>query len=167
VAGKVTGTEGCFLGSVNNDFLNPPPPQVNKDDAFGFDDWVFLGKDDGPTGAVTGVLGLDLTGTPNVLQSGTWQIVSNAFSLFEDIMLVFKGGGGNIDPDVYVAYLLNATSGTYTSPFENANNGNVADISHVTIYGRNPSPIPVPAAGMLLLTALGGLAAFRRVRRTA
>lgn len=39
-------------------------------------------------------------------------------------------------------------------------------LSHVTLYGT-PAPIPVPAAGLLLLTALGGLGVAARRRRKA
>lgn len=55
-----------------------------------------------------------------------------------------------------MGYLLNgsATSGTYSTPFVNASNGNPKEISHITVYVANP--VPVPAALPLLISALGG-----------
>lgn len=76
VAGKVTGTSGCELGSVNNDFLNPP--QINEDSLFGFTDWAFLSKDNDVNGVDEGSesgninpLNLSLTGGVNPDPPGT------------------------------------------------------------------------------------------------
>ncbi|WP_254813781.1 VPLPA-CTERM sorting domain-containing protein [Rhodovulum sp. ES.010] len=38
--------------------------------------------------------------------------------------------------------------------------------SHITFYDSAPAPIPLPAAGWMLLAGVGGLAAVRR-RKTA
>jgi|GEM_PF-882458 hypothetical protein len=35
-------------------------------------------------------------------------------------------------------------------------------LSHVALYGKDPTTIPLPAGGVLLLTALGGMALVRR-----
>ena len=40
-------------------------------------------------------------------------------------------------------------------------------LSHVTTTGDAPSPVPVPAGGVLLLTALGGMALTRRRKKVA
>ena len=40
-------------------------------------------------------------------------------------------------------------------------------LSHLSFYDTKPAVIPVPAAGFLLIGALGGLAALRRRRRAA
>lgn len=46
--------------------------------------------------------------------------------------------------------------------------GNQPDISHISFYDSvGPAPIPLPAAGLMLLGALGGLAAVRRRRKAA
>jgi len=43
-----------------------------------------------------------------------------------------------------------------------------SDISHVTFFGKELAPIPLPAGGLLLITAIGGLGlAARRRRRKA
>ncbi|MGI9393373.1 MAG: VPLPA-CTERM sorting domain-containing protein [Boseongicola sp.] len=157
----VTGTSGCELGSTNNDFLNPL--QVNADNMFGYNDWVFDAKDNDVDGVDEGddLLDLLLVGTQ---LGGAWSINPNAPSLYEHVMLVFKGGAGNTDPDKYVGYLLNETSGEYASPFINPNNENRKNISHVSVYvrGIQVEIIPIPAAGFLLIGGLGGLMALRR-----
>ena len=167
VAASVSGTSACELGNTNNDFLNPL--QVNIDSKFGFSDWAFDAKDDDLDGVNDGAntLGLSLIG--NTL-SGTWSIASNAFDLFSDIMLVFKGGAGNTEPGSYVAYLLSDISGDYQSPFTNPNNGNPKNISHVSLYVRDSlTPIPLPAGVWLFLTALGGFGflGWRKNRKAA
>jgi hypothetical protein len=149
-AAKVAVTAGCELGFTNSDFLNPL--QVNTDLMFGFDDWTFAQKDNDLDGTdVTAVdIGLSLTGGTI---SGSWSI-DDIWSQVSDVMLVFKGGSGNTNPDTYVGYLLFAgtTSGTYESPFSNPNNGNLKNISHVSSYVRG---VTVPEPGTLALLGLG------------
>lgn len=150
----------CELGSTNNDSL----AQVNIDAMFGFSDWLFDAKDDDLDGVNAGPNSLSLTLIGDVL-SGTWSIASNAFSIYSDIMLVFKDGNGS--PNTYVGYLLNSTSGGYTTPFTNPANGNPKDISHVSIYVRGNGTTIVSEPAMLGLLSLGLLSlviARRRMR---
>jgi len=150
-ANAVTGTSGCQLGTTNNH----SQAQVNADMMFGFTDWVFDAKDDDVDGVNAGPnsLGLSLIGGT---KNGTWSINSNAFSLFSDILLVFKDGNGR--PPVYVGYLLSATSGTYMSPFLNANNNNLKGISNVGLYVRGPQrQVPEPGTLGLLGLAIGAM----------
>lgn len=175
----------CDIGEVNNDFQNPL--QVNEDEIFGLSDWVFLGRNNYNTslddegeevednsgfdnfdtfaqgyGQTFSITGNSLGGPQSIIE-----IASGLFDDFESLMLVFKGGGGNIQPDVYVAHLLE--DGTlqynYTSPFVNAGEpGSATAISHISLYGTQSvvGAVPLPAGGLLLLTAFGGLAFARR-----
>lgn len=143
-------TEGCQLGSTNNDTVGGGILQVNTDQLFGFSNWQFLGKDESG-----GTLGISPE-FPPIAQSGTWNVSSFLPSGWTDALLVFKGGNGNnISPQNYVAYLLKPgmTSGTWSSPFINTKNGNVADISHISLYSRIPTPALLPGLiGMAIAT---------------
>ena len=159
ISGKVTANSGCELGSTNNDTFNPL--QVNLDQMFGFDDWLFAQKDEDLDGIdeMAIDIGLSLIGTT---LAGTWSI-DDIWSLFSDVMLVFKSGANNTDPDTYVGYLLvdGDTSGLYASPFTNTHNGNLKDISQVSAYVR-----AVPEPGTLALFGIGllGFGVMRRKR---
>ena len=128
---------------------------------FGIDDWEFLAKDNSLNGVDEGANPLGLVLTGGALK-GMWSISASAFDLYDSLMLVVKGA----NPNNYVGYLLDSVSGTYTTVFFKTNSkGKVSsqDISHVSLYGV-VAAVPVPAAGLLLLGALGGLAALRRRR---
>ena len=161
IENNVLANAGCELGTTNNDFLSSPL-QVNKDSMFGFSDWVFAEKVlEDPEEDID--IGLALTGDEI---SGTWSI-NDVWATYSHVMLVFKGGGGNIVPSDYVGYLLvnGDTSGTYSTPFSNAINGNPADISHVSGYVRVKPPgevIPEPASITLVGLLLGALVLRRR-----
>ena len=165
IAGNLVINAGCQLGTNNND----SQAQVNADNLFGFGDWVFDARDNDLNGVDTGTnsVGFSLLGG---LISGTWSVNATAFSIFTDIMIVFKSGSGM--PGVFVGYLLNSTSGSYMSPFINTNPDpyKLKQISHVSLYARGSgtpptSPPPsVPEPGTLALYGLGlaGLGVMRR-----
>lgn len=159
-AGKVSNST-CQVGSDigNPGQNNDSTARVNSDLMFGFSDWTSLARDNGLNGTDTGPNTAALNMTGNV-QSGSYAV--SPVGVFNQLMLVFKSGNGR--PDTYIGYLLSALTGTYTSPFLNDKNNNSKDISHVSLYGRTASvaPIPLPAAGILLMTALGGLVLARR-----
>lgn len=78
---------------------------------------------------------------------------------FKDILLVFKTGTGRSTPG-FAAFALIPSGPTEGEWSVNLQQG----LSHVSLYG-SPAPIPVPAAGILLITALGGLGIAARRRR--
>lgn len=89
----------------------------------------------------------------------SWEIGN--FASFVSVLIGIKQGSG------YALFELAAASGDWG--VFNAKNGNrTNDISHWDVWYRGqattppPSSIPLPAGGVLLLTALGGLALARR-----
>jgi hypothetical protein len=159
ISNNVTNNVDCEVGTTNNDSQT----QVNTDSIFGFNEWAFAEKinfGEGPEQTID--IGLSLTGDET---SGTWAI-NDGWDLYTQIMLVFKGGQGQIAPSNYVAYWLvdSETSGTYQSPFANLNNANATDISHVSAYVLITTPLPgaLPLFGSVL--GLVGLLRWRRRR---
>lgn len=170
-AGAVVTNIGCQVGTTNNDFLGPTPAgfQVNLDSMFGITTWDSAGKDEFGVGASSGNQNIGLSISFNgSATGGSWSINSNVFSLWQNVMLVLKGPAGGTTQPNYIGYLLDSTSGTFTTPFFNLRNGNGQGVSHITAYVSGPvNEIPVPAALPLLLTALGGLGLIARRRRRA
>jgi hypothetical protein len=123
--------------------------------------YVLLDKSDSTGGAEEG----SLTGSPSLTSglSGTFSfsIVSgNAYSSFA---LGFKfGGNPNQLLTTFVFYLPSGvTSGDWSFSGRN-------DLSHANLYGvpkPDVPPVPLPAAGWLLIAGLGGLAALRHARK--
>ena len=164
--GAVSGSVACDAGSTNND--NPLPGQVNADMLHGIDTWEYAGKVDFGGMIEAGDVDIGFAiggGTGGDVQNGTWSIDANAWSLYSNIMIVIKGGAGGNTQTTYVGYLLDgvSTSGTYTTPFFNPANMNPKDISHITAYVA--TPVPVPAALPLFLTALAATGWVARRRR--
>jgi hypothetical protein len=90
-----------------------------------------------------------------------------------EIAIGFKQGGGNPGSE-WAAYLLDGAEDFLSGTYNVARFSNTG-LSHMTIWGRGEpvvcegddcggghTPIPLPAAGWLLLGGLGGLAAMRR-----
>ena len=144
----------CANGVAKNDFLNPL--QVNSEQFFGFSDWVYLGKDDGPT-AADGSIGLDVTGVGKL--SGTWSVTAGSLSNYDDFMIVLKAGtefGGFLfDPG-------GTTSGSWQYL-------RFPGLSHLSVYvrgienggrgggdgGGGGGDYQVPEPGMVALFAIG------------
>lgn len=155
-ANNVTGTSSCQRSTTaNQDFLNTTPITVNQDGGFfGLTNWSFLEKQNiGGSYESSSPLTLSITGTTTA-QSGSWSI-SGDTSLYSNLMLIFKDGGDTF----IVGYKLNATSGTFTSPFTeppfNFPGNGPRDISHISLYGTPGEAIPEPLTILGAGTALG------------
>ncbi|WP_371060692.1 VPLPA-CTERM sorting domain-containing protein [Rhodosalinus sp. 5P4] len=170
VTNNVEPTTSCFSLEGLSDGSGDKLDELNGVEINGATGgWNTLGKFE-PLGSNTNfaVLGNDSL-------SGKWKLFDAATSLYGEFMMVFKagsdsaaGGDGNTDPAAFVGYILNGTSGEWFSPLLDKENGEARDVSNVELYGRGEAPvIPLPAAGWMLLSALGGLGLVARRRRKA
>jgi hypothetical protein len=122
---------------------------VNGLNAFGYSDWHLAEKNDGPDG-------------DGYISFGTQPINDVAFGFLEifgplpldvsDIMVSLKTGG---NAALFLMDLDDLASNW--SIFEK-------DLSHASLFYRDsgPAQVPLPASGLLLLAAVGGLAMRRR-----
>ena len=125
--------------------------------------WASLGKFPGSGGSNTN-WALDDDTSP--LKAGDWDIFAAASSVYGEFMMIFKSGQDrNTDPAAFVGYIMDGTSGTWTSPLlKDDGSGDQRDLSNVELFARGGSVpvVPLPASGLLLIAGLGGLAAMRR-----
>lgn len=121
--------------------------------------YVTLDKSDDST---TGLLEGSLTGSPSLTAglSGSFNIAASVYAMYTDIVIAFKSGQGQYDPD-WAAFLLvdNTTSGTWSITGSQA-------LSHVNLYGKRRTQVPEPHALALVgLALLAAVAAGRRRSR--
>lgn len=124
--------------------------------------WTTLDKSDGGGDLLEGTL----TGSPSLTSglSGTFNIAASVYSAYSRIVIAFKSGTGQLDPD-WAAFELAAN--TLTGSW--AITTGTQSLSHAAIYGiRNGGtpPIGTPEPATLALVGLGllGAAALRRRR---
>lgn len=170
VATGVTVNTGCYvgedgIGGSGNDnaaLLNSVMPSG----LFGLTGWEFIARDNDLDGTDSGnMAAFTVTGS---LTSGFLTLAASLYDTYSSIAVVLKSGGG-LNPEFWVAYKIAAdtTKVDYQSIFLNKKL-EVGEISHISVYGvpgDTPSPVPLPAAGWLMIAGLGGLAALRRRKR--
>lgn len=112
---------------------------------------------------VNSVLGTSFTGA-NVTAGKVTPVGAGKLATFVTtaLYIVLKIGE---NPDYTIIKNTSATGSMEW--FWRGRDGQGAGLSHFVNLGTAPSTVPVPAAGFLLLGALGGLAMVRRRRKTA
>ncbi len=133
---------------------------------FGLTGWGIGDSTDASAGDGSVTFGTDV---PIVnASSGLWSVAS--YNGYNPLMIVLKSG------PQFAAFLLteaiSGLSGRWNISEQKCNRNGCRDtpkaLSHASVYYNGaPAPVPLPTAGLLLLGALGGLAALRRKRRSA
>lgn len=152
IADNLTSALGCEVREdATQDFLKTDPMTVNEGEApeeqtgfFGINTWTYVAKDDGEPAP------------------GEYDFSGLFEGMVGDVLVVFKKGQFSL-----VGYLLGTDdlTGSWTSPFFPSDASDEDQrVSHITVYG-NVAPIPVPAAGLLMLGALGALGSLAARRR--
>jgi hypothetical protein len=131
----------CFTGNDTNLI-------TSTFDIFGLTGWILADKNGSSTDGDQSIT--FTSGVTNGTKLGSWEISS--LGTAASVMVNLKAGNG------WGSFLVGTTSGTWTSTKE---------LSHASVYYRpgTPSPVPLPAAGWMLLAGLGGIAAAKRRKK--
>lgn len=168
---NLTTSTDCGLPGVGN---GGNPSLALMTGLFGVTTWTTdLGKFD-TTGGVDNFVGTNFSLTSDAGNTtGTWSLADGfSFDITKFYALVLKGGSNGS-----IAYLLDTSvrGGTWFNTDIPKNGGGKAPgLSNIRLYSTGAlvptppvSPVPLPAAGFMLIGALGGLAALRHRRRAA
>ena len=161
-----TACEGPFEGNDSNSISSGTS-------LFDFTGWEEIVKVDDSSGTAGDASSVELTVSLNEAgdeTEGTWSV--NSWDGYTTVMGVLKGGNS------FSAYLLDTgeTSGDWdTGGILKGNDETGPGLSHLTLWqtggndigddpdsGPQTSPIPLPAAGWLMLAGFGALAGLRR-----
>lgn len=164
VAMGVTPNVDCHVGTTGTGGSgNDSAAILNGESVFSQTDWVQIAKDNDLNGTDEGnAAAMTVTGSQ---VAGTLSIADFVFDTYATVAVVLKSGGGNVNIDKWVAYEVVKIAGDYDykSIFLNNNNGNQKNLSHISLYGAGKmSAVPLPAGGLLLLTAFGAFALRRK-----
>lgn len=167
-SGKLSGSVEC-AGNTSGGAANPGLSDFNG--LFGIDGWVEIAKESSSTGGAN----LDAAGvtflSDNNNFSGSWSITQSVLNLYTTIAIIMKDG--NMAPAPTIAYKVDASSfsgidfaGTWSTPWVNIHGKENNSLSNVRFIGSGPAtPIPLPAAGWLLISVFGGLGLANHMRR--
>jgi len=129
---------------------------------FGFTDWVKLDKEPSDAGDPA-VVDLSVVTADNL--SGTWAFGISPWGAYSHIMLVLKDGWLDLPPldsregdTTFSAY--NVTFGDLSGNWDTGNTQ--AALSHMSVYGREGTPIPEPGTVMFFGAGIAGLFYVRR-----
>ena len=157
---------------------SPSDELIAVNDIWGDPDFTFLSKfevDDNMTESGNPLEGVNFTLSSEIGEedeTGSFQVTWDpAMDLTIDFVFLMKGANGEHSNAMYLFEGLSLGSfssgmGSLTVKVETPN-GNVAGLSHLSLFGRTgeTGDIPVPASLWLLGSGLIGLGAFARQRR--